>query len=391
MQFVIFHGAFGYPEENWIPQLKESLEALGQEVIVPVFPCDEWEDITKAGPTKKNKHQTLPNWLKVFEEDVLPKLGAEKVCFVGHSLSPLFILHLADRYDLNIDCAIFVSPFLRDIEREDLWQFRVVNESFFDPGFDFEKLRKKILESYVLYSETDPYVSTKFFLEFGQKMNSSIIRVKGGGHLSASVNLNEFPLVYELCKSRLDLSLYQKYVAHRRELYGVDYIKPSEEVIYLKPKEFFDEGIFKFRNLKTHGFCTFFTSLKIWDTQSIYMQSCRNAAKRMGDITRVFVVDKLSDLERPKLKEQVELDINSELKIYFVMKQDVKDITPNLDFGVWDYEYLCVVEEDEASLSSRAKEIELGKKWEEAILQKATRVKNVEQDLQAFILRHSNK
>lgn len=391
MQFVIIHGSFGNPQENWFPQLKENLLALGQKVLTPKFPCDDWDNITNAGKNSKSVHQNLDQWMNVFEKKVFPIIKNEQICFIGHSLSPLFILHIASKYKLNIDSAIFVSPFLRDIERNDLWQFGVVNKSFYKTDFDFKKLKKRIPESYVLYSESDPYVNTKFFKEFGNKMDSSMIRIKKAGHLNASVNLNEFPLVYELCKSRLDLNLYQKYISHRRDLYGVNYIQPSEEVIYLKPIEFFDEGIFKFRNLQSHGFCTLFTKMKIWDTQSTYMQACRDASKRMGDITRVFIVDELDDLKRPELKKQLRLDINSNIKVYFVMKSAVEDITDTLDFGIWDYEYLCVVDKDEARLSSRKKDIELGKKWEKKILDRSTQINNIETDLINFIKTHGNK
>ncbi|MDP3988435.1 MAG: hypothetical protein Q8P80_04820 [Candidatus Levybacteria bacterium] len=53
MTFVIFHGAYGNPEENWFPQLKEELEALGQKVVVPKFPTPQ--------------NQNLESWMKVFE------------------------------------------------------------------------------------------------------------------------------------------------------------------------------------------------------------------------------------------------------------------------------------------------------------------------------------
>lgn len=49
MKFVIFHGSFGNPEENWFPQLKKDLENLNQEVLVPAFPVDNWNTLTKAG------------------------------------------------------------------------------------------------------------------------------------------------------------------------------------------------------------------------------------------------------------------------------------------------------------------------------------------------------
>lgn len=389
MKFVIFHGAFGSPEGNWFPQLKDALLALGQEVLVPEFPCDDWNDIVKAGPDASNKHQTLSNWMKVFEKEVLLNIKkGEKLIFIGHSLSPVFILHVVSKFNLKLDSAIFVSPFLRDIGGKH-WQFKVVNKTFYKKDFDFKKLQKLIPTSFVLYSDTDPYVDKKFFLEFSKKMNSSTILLKQAGHLNSEVNLNEFPLVYELCKTRLDLTLYQKYLAHRRELFHIDYIKPSEEVIYLKSSEIYDEGIFKFRNLSKGGFCTLLSSLKMWDTQSLYMKESRKAAKRTGNLSRVYVIKDASDLKRKLLKEQLTLDLESEVKVYFVKYSDIKNITKHPDFGLWDDDYLCTVDDEKkARLSSRKKDIARGQKWEKEILKLATRIKNASSDIKNFLLKN---
>lgn len=35
---IIIHGTEGYPEENWFPWLKNELELIGYNVIVPQFP-----------------------------------------------------------------------------------------------------------------------------------------------------------------------------------------------------------------------------------------------------------------------------------------------------------------------------------------------------------------
>lgn len=388
MKFIIFHGSFGHPEENWIPELRDSLLALGQEVIVPKFPVDDWDEVCKRGPGHEAKRQSLSNWLNVFEKEVLPMINEDdKLCFVGHSIAPVFILHVVNKFNLQLDSAVFASPFLDDIGG-DHWQFKIVNETFYVHNFEWDKLRKLIPTSYVLYSDNDPYIDQKFFLDFGAKMKSSMIMVKRAGHLStSSANLNEFPLLLELCKSRLDLNLYQKYLGHRRELYGVDYIKNSEEVIYLKANEIFDEGIFKFRNLRKHGFCTLFTKTEFWDTQSLYMSECRKAAKRMKDLTRVFVVSDVSELSRPLLHEQVSLDIQSDIKVYFVMETDIVKVIDQPDFGVWDYEYLCVVDpiDNEAMLSSRKSDIDNGKLWEQQILKTATRIARYPDDVELFI------
>jgi len=389
MQFVIFHGSFGSPEGNWFPELKEKLEALGQKVTVPTFPTEDWDAITKGSPCIAPCNQTLNNWLTVFDKVRQQFKQGEALCFIGHSLGAVFILHLVDKFNLPLDSAIFVGPFLTKLNK--LWQFDHVNHTFYKTDFDFRKLRKLIPTSYVLYSDNDPYVEKHLSIGFAKRLNSSLLMVKRAGHMNNEVNLNEFPLVFELCKTRLDLSLYQKYMAHRKELYAIDYISPnSEEVLYLEPKEVFDEGIFKFRNLRKSGFCTFLTSLQFWDTQAVYYQQGRLAAKRIKDFIRVFVVDKIDDLSRPKLLEHINLDLASGMKIYLCMAKAVQEITPELDFGIWDNEYLCMVhynknKQVEVKLSSRRKDIEEALDWRNKILKISTRIENAEKDIANFI------
>lgn len=395
MKFVIIHGAFGSPEGNWFPVLSEKLESLGQEVISPQFPIEDFEEITRLGPKTSPKHQSLANWLKVFEKEVLPEIKKEeKICMIGHSLGPVFILHAADKYDLKLDSAIFVIPFL-ELGKGD-WQYDLVNRTFYKTDFDFVKLKKLIPVSYVIYSDADPYVSKRLPLQFAHLMHSSVIQVQNAGHLNSEVNLNEFPLVLELCKSRLDLSLYQKYLAHRKDLYAVDYSNPkSEEVIYIDPKEVFDEGVFHFRNLKKSGFCTLLTSSTFWDSQSKYMVEARKAANRVGNFIRVYIVESASDLGRIHLLEQLKLDLSSGVKIYFCHLGDIKKSIPEPDFGIWDDDYVCVVRFDkdrnchEVQLSSRKKDIQEAHRWQEFILKKAVRIKNISKDITAFIQSHS--
>ena len=203
--------------------------------------------------------------------------------------------------------------------------------------------------------------------------------------MNAEVNLNEFPLVLELSKSRLDLTLYQKYIAHRRELFSVDYDKgKTEEIIYLSPKEVFDEGVFHFRNLKKGGFCTLYTGTEFWDVQSLYMKEARKAAKRTKNFTRVYLIEEIKDLNRTGLIEQIKLDIESDTKVYFCLLKDVINIIPETDFGIWDDEYICLVRFDkknkanEVILNSRKTDINKAQKWQTLILNKAIRINNLE-------------
>lgn len=386
MKFVLFHGAFGGPDKNWFPELKEKLEGLGQTVIVPQFPVDEWNSITNNNTAVYN--QNLSNWLSTFDRIYANIRKDENLCFIGHSLGCLFILHVVSKYNLQLDSAIFVSPFLTKLGKE--WQFDIVNRTFYKTDFDFRKLRQLIPVSYTLYSDNDPYVEKYLSIGFSKRLRSSPLLVKGAGHMNAEVNLNELPLVLELCKTRLDLSLYQKYMAHRKELYALDYIAPrSEEVIYLEPEEVFDEGVFHFRNLKKRGFATFFTALSFWDTMAVYYKEARKAARRIKDFSRVFVIDKISDLGKRRLLEQINLDLGAGIRVYFIMARDIAKITSDPDFGIWDDEYLCIVRFDKdkqviVELSSRKADIEKAKGWEKEILQVATRINNTEDDISEF-------
>jgi hypothetical protein len=201
MKFVIIHGSFGSSNENWFPWLKRQLEALGHKVTAPDLPVDNWDITTELGQAAPPKNQTLDHWLGTFEPFVNELSGDKPSCFIGHSSAPVFILHLVSKFDLRLDSAIFVAPFLETLGKS--WQIYHVNNSFYKTDFDFGKLRKLVPVSYALFSDNDPYVDQHFSREFAQKMGSQCIEVKGSGHFSSGVGMTEFPLVLELCKSRV--------------------------------------------------------------------------------------------------------------------------------------------------------------------------------------------
>ena len=157
MQFVIFHGSFGSCNDNWFPELKSKLEALSQTVFTPQFPIEDWQELTQKGEKYELKNQNLTRWIETFSQILLSQLNRnEKICFVGHSLSSVFILHIVSRFRIKLDCAIFVSPFLDKLNKT--WQIDYVNSSFYKTDFDFDVIKKLISISYVLYSDNDPYV-----------------------------------------------------------------------------------------------------------------------------------------------------------------------------------------------------------------------------------------
>lgn len=281
------------------------------------------------------------------------------------------------------------------LNNKKFWQFDAVNNSFYKTDFDFQKLRKLIPTSYVLYSSNDPYVDKNHSIVFAGALDSSTIYIKRAGHMNSEANLNEFPLVYELCKSRIDLSLYQRYLEHRKDLFATTYFKgKQEEVVYLHPEEIFEEGRFHFRNLLNKGFCTFLTSLEFWNTQGSYYEEARKAAQRVKEFIRVFVVDQIKNFNNPLLIKHVQLDLSAGIQVYFVMRKEISSI-PEPDFGIWDKDYLCVVsykenKQIEVKLSSRKKDINEAEKWKSIIMKKAIKIMN-DRDIQAFIKKHSDE
>src|SRR6185437_5568086 len=109
----------------------------------------------------------------------------------------------------------------------------------------------------------------------------------------------------------------------------------DESVIFLTPEEVIDEGTFKFRHLQTEGFCTLYVpAAGFWNTQSKYMLEARRAAKRMHQITRVFVVDDLSDLDNDTVLRQMRDDIAAGIQVYICTRADVaQELKAEPDFG----------------------------------------------------------
>ncbi len=391
MKFVLFHGAFGSPGSNWLPELKDKLESLGQEVVAPAFPVDTWEHITQAGQKSPSKQQTLEHWFAEFGKIARSFRKGEKMVFIGHSLGPLFILHVVERYNIKLDCAIFVCPFLEKLNKS--WQIDLVNKSFYKTDFDYRKLKKLIPVSYVLYSNDDPYVEKKYSQQFGSFLGSSMILLKRAGHMNSEVNLNDFPLIMDLCITRLELPLYQRYLSLKEKLGLTEYVEKTKgSRVKVDAEEALAEGVFRFRNLVHNGFFTFFTPMvKFWDPHSQYMKDARAAALRGKHLTRVFIVEKESELKRALLREQMKLDFAAGIHIYLCRYSDIQDVVTIPDFGITDDSYVCFVPYDkktkkarEIELNSSRESLDTAHRWKVEILNHAMEVKNFQKDLLLF-------
>ncbi len=173
MKVFMIHGAYGDPNENWFPWLRDKLRAEGHEVIVPEFPTPE--------------NQTLEAWLNVFEQYQVN----EDTVFVGHSLGVAFILSLVEKY--KVKACFFVAGFLGEIG---IQAFDEINESFVNKQFDWEKIRNNCSKFYVYHSDNDPYVPLSKGHELAAKLSAEFRSVEGAGHFNEKAGYVKFEELY---------------------------------------------------------------------------------------------------------------------------------------------------------------------------------------------------
>jgi predicted alpha/beta hydrolase family esterase len=199
MKYLIMHGSYGSPDENWFRWLEKELKSLGHQVILEQFPVDSWDDIEKIGADKIGSYQaveSLSSWEMYFVDHILPQIKDEEVGFVGHSIAPIFILHMLNKYDFKLKKAIFVSPFFNIPDAPAVWQFYPVNKTFYSYDFNFDKIKSQIGKSYVVYGDNDPYVPATEPPLFAEKLGSELHVVPGGGHCGGI--FKEFPLLLDI-------------------------------------------------------------------------------------------------------------------------------------------------------------------------------------------------
>ncbi len=180
----IIHGAFGNPDENWFPWLKNELEKLGQKVFVPQFPTPE--------------NQNLANWQKVFQkyEQYLDK----DTIVIGHSLGVPFLLHVLESLEKPISSAFFIAGLIKPLNNP---EFDSINKTFTEKEFNWSKIRKNCHHFFVFHSDNDLYVPIEQAKELAANLNTELIIVKNAGHFNKDAGYSQFDLLLEKIKEVL--------------------------------------------------------------------------------------------------------------------------------------------------------------------------------------------
>jgi uncharacterized protein len=179
----IIHGTGGYPEENWFPWLKEKLESLNYNVIVPQF------------PTPKN--QTLENWFKIFER--YKKYYTQDTILIGHSLGGAFLLRVLEKYDLKIKAAYTVAVPIGILPIKNY----NADKLFTSQSFDWEKIRSRCKKFCVFHSGNDPYVCLENGKELAKFLKTDLIFVPDAGHFNEKSGYLKFDILFEAIKKNI--------------------------------------------------------------------------------------------------------------------------------------------------------------------------------------------
>ncbi len=184
----IFHGAYGYPEENWFGWLSKHLHDLNIANYIPHFPTPE--------------NQNLKNWFQYFNHSYAHLINTNSI-LIGHSLGCAFILRLLERYYCKLPLVVLVGPFTGEIG---IPKFDEINYSFFNTDIAWNKIKSKVKKFICYYGDNDPYVTPENFNFICKQLSSEKIIISNGGHLNTKSGYTQFPQLLNYLKQHLDIS-----------------------------------------------------------------------------------------------------------------------------------------------------------------------------------------
>lgn len=160
---VIVHGYTGNPDVNWLPWLKEELQKLGHEVIVPAMP--------------HTNEPKLGEWLPYLQEVAgEPDRGTY---FVGHSLGCPTILRYLEALPegQTIGGAVLAAGFAEPIHLTEL-------NSFVEPKWYDEKILRAIEKITLINSDNDPHIPFEMAERMRERFNAKLVTMHNAGHIN---------------------------------------------------------------------------------------------------------------------------------------------------------------------------------------------------------------
>lgn len=177
----IIHGWGGIPNGSWRPWLMEELAKK------EIYAC------SLAMPNSEKP--ILSEWLQVID-DVIRDFGAD-VIFIGHSLGTPAILQYLNNLnrDILITGAIFVAGPCKALRTENPNDAIRILDHFFEPDFDFEKIKNNAKHFRVIHGDSDQVVPLDHAEHVSRELKCPLSIVKNQGHLNTESGYFESPEV----------------------------------------------------------------------------------------------------------------------------------------------------------------------------------------------------
>jgi predicted alpha/beta hydrolase family esterase len=173
LRIILFHGAYGSPNENWVPWLAKNAVAAGHEFIAPKMPTPEG--------------QSLQNWLDAADRQI--DTLKEGDILIGHSIGAAFALNFILQSSSSGYDVFLIAPFNELLGHK---EFDEINKNFFLTDKDFETAKQKLSGGIVYASDNDPYVPFDLSKSLAEKLNLPTKQISGAGHFNAQSGYLQF-------------------------------------------------------------------------------------------------------------------------------------------------------------------------------------------------------
>ena len=170
---LIIHGWDGSPDEPLHRYLKLELGRTGYVVKVPVMPNPD--------------APVIKDWLTKISQEF-----SEEYLFVGHSIGCQAILRFLEILDgVKIPKVILIAPWMKlDLQtlKEEGQEVVEIAKPWMETSIDFEKVKNKVGEFFVIFSDDDPYISLDQAEFFKENLGAKVFVEHDQGHFTESDN-----------------------------------------------------------------------------------------------------------------------------------------------------------------------------------------------------------
>lgn len=179
-KYLLLHGSFSSPFNNWIPYLKKEIENR-------ISTGEEQSAYTPDLPVGVG-YQNYNSWSKILNTYREANILNENTIVFAHSIAPIFISKYLVENKIKVKRLVFVCGFNNyyGINKD----YDEVNSSmYFD---NLSAIKNYCNDIICIYSDNDPYVKYEAEKEFANTITKNQIMIHNGGHLNSESGYTEF-------------------------------------------------------------------------------------------------------------------------------------------------------------------------------------------------------